>query len=223
MAEPIHRDLKARAEDFAGLHRRLGEVPLHRIGMDPPPGTATEADVLRHLDAIDKRTYELLEETLVEKAMGFRESMIGALLIEEIRRFVRMHKLGIVAGANGPFRLTAGVIRIPDISFIPWSAIPESMTAVERLTTLPPILTVEVLSDSNSRSEIDLKLQHFFAKQCQLAWVIDPTRRIAIIYKSMNDCTELTELDELDGGSVLPGFRLKLSDVFAAGELQRPN
>src|SRR5205807_3917169 len=52
--------------NFAGLHKRLGGVPLYRIGLDPPPGMATEADVLRHLDAGDKRLYELIEGTLVE-------------------------------------------------------------------------------------------------------------------------------------------------------------
>jgi Uma2 family endonuclease len=208
---------------FAGLHKRLGGIPLHRIGMDPPPGMATEADVLRHLDAVDKRLYELIEGTLVEKAMGFRESMIGVYVGSRVYGHVKDRRLGIVAGADGPFKLTAGVIRYPDVSFVEWAAIPKSMTSVERITTLPPTFAVEVLSDSNTAAEIDLKLKQFFAKDCRLAWVIDPKKRIAEVYTSYASPQVLTADQTLDGGDVLPGFVLPLRDVFAAGELERPD
>jgi len=208
--------------NFAGLHRRLGGVPLYRIGLDPPPGMATEKDVLRHLDAGDKRLYELIEGTLVEKAMGFRESMIGTYVSRKVGDFVEKKKLGIVGGADGPFRLTAGVVRYPDVSFIPWSAIPKSMTSVERMTSLPPTFTVEVLSDSNTDAEIDLKLKQFFSKDCKLAWVIDPEKQTVRVYTSFPKFKKHDGDAVLDGGEVLAGFTLSLKDIFEAGELQRP-
>ena len=58
----------------------LGNVPLARVIADPPPGTATERDVAE-IEAHDHRLCELVDGTLVEKAVGLRESMIAAILI----------------------------------------------------------------------------------------------------------------------------------------------
>ena len=57
-------------ETFADLVRRLGDVPLDRIRLRPAPGTATVEDVDR-IEARENRLFELVEGTLVEKAMGF--------------------------------------------------------------------------------------------------------------------------------------------------------
>ena len=40
----------------------LGDVPLERIIVDPPPGTAAEADLLRLVEG-DKRLCELIDGT----------------------------------------------------------------------------------------------------------------------------------------------------------------
>lgn len=51
---------------FAELHEALGEVPLERILMEPPPGTVSEED---YLEAISQREghYELVDGTIVAK------------------------------------------------------------------------------------------------------------------------------------------------------------
>jgi hypothetical protein len=55
---------------LADLRRRLGGIPLERIWFHPAPGTATEKDVLE-AEARENRLCELVDGTLVEKAMGF--------------------------------------------------------------------------------------------------------------------------------------------------------
>jgi len=64
------------------------------------PGTATEKDVIRVLDE-ENRPCELVEGTLVEKAMGYEESEIAAYLITCMNNFVLPRKLGIVTGESG--------------------------------------------------------------------------------------------------------------------------
>src|SRR5262245_49717887 len=49
------------------LVQRLGNIPLRRIVLDPPPGRATEKDLVRLMRRTG-RSYELVEGTLVEKA-----------------------------------------------------------------------------------------------------------------------------------------------------------
>ena len=87
----------------------------------------------------------------------------------------------------------------------------------EPIPLLAPDLAVEVLSKSNTKSEIDRKLHEYFAAGTRLAWVIDPKKRIARAYISPRRSKRITERQSLDGGSVLPGFVLPLHEVLKAG------
>src|SRR5215468_1891250 len=69
------------ADNLAELVEQLGDIPLERIRMRPPPGTATEADVLAALEAPRKRICELIDGVLVEKPMGYTESILASYLI----------------------------------------------------------------------------------------------------------------------------------------------
>jgi hypothetical protein len=62
------------AEDWL---RALRNIPLRRIVIDPPPGTATVDDLLRMVDGDNKHAVELVNRTLVEKPTGLRESIIA--------------------------------------------------------------------------------------------------------------------------------------------------
>jgi hypothetical protein len=84
----------------ADLHERLGYVPLHRIRMDPPPGTATEADVIRFLEGDDRRLYELIDGTLVEKPTGSREGYLAVAISSYLFMFAKQHDLGLVGGGG---------------------------------------------------------------------------------------------------------------------------
>ena len=78
---------------------RLGNIPLSRVLMDPLPGHATEADLIE-AERRYHRLYELVDGTLVEKAVGFEESVLATVLIEVLRRFVVPRNLGVVTGAR---------------------------------------------------------------------------------------------------------------------------
>lgn len=200
----------------ADLHERLGYVPLHRIRMDPPPGTATEADVIHFLEGDEKRLYELIDGTLVEKAMGTYESFLATALSAELYVFVRKNDLGLVGGADGPFRMLAENVRYPDVSFVPWSAVPEEQLPTEAIWSVVPALAVEVLSPSNTAAEIDRKIAELFELGTKLVWVIDPPTESAAVYSRGKKPKRVGPGDVLEGGKVLPGFRLPLSDLFAA-------
>ena len=88
----------------ADLLHQLGDIPPERVLWDPRPGTATEADVIRYVDAANKRLVELVDGTLVEKAVGVHQSFLAATLIIFLGSFVRARRLGKVGGADGPLR-----------------------------------------------------------------------------------------------------------------------
>lgn len=200
-------------ETFADLHRRLGEVPLDRIRMKPAPGTATEDDLLR----APKPICELIDGVLVEKPMGARESLLAAYVIGLLRNHIEPDDLGVVLGEAGFLRVMPGQVRAPDVTFIPWSAFPGGeIPEGEAFWSVAPGLIVEVLSPTNTKAEIDRKLRELFAAGCKLAWVIDPESRTAKVHTSAARFKELGPDGVLDGGRVLPGFKLALADLFAA-------
>jgi Uma2 family endonuclease len=206
-------------DNLAELVERLGDIPLERIRMRPPIGTATDADVLAALEAPRKRLCELIDGVLVEKAMGYSESLLASLLIELLNAFVRSRNLGLVTAPDGTIRLWAGRVRIPDVAFTSWDRIPGRRRPPQPIPDLAPDLAIEVLSRSNTPAEMRLKRQDYFTATVRLVWEVDPEARTVSVYTGSSDPTVLTEADTLDGGTVLPGFTLSLRDLFA--ELDR--
>src|ERR1700692_128521 len=96
-------------ENAAELVQKLGNIPLERICFTPLPGTATERDLLAAMRRSD-RLYELVDGTLVEKAMGLSESMIAGQILRKIGNFAEENDLGIPALACGTI-FVAGLIR----------------------------------------------------------------------------------------------------------------
>lgn len=206
-------------DTMAGLLARLGDIPPDRVLMTPTPGTATEQDVI-DIHGRQNRLCELIDGVLVEKAMGFEESGFAALLVYYFIAYLRDHKLGRALGADGMIRLFPGRVRIPDACFISWERYPKTGEAA--IPNLAPDLVVEILSKGNSRREMDLKLGDYFAAGVRLVWYVDPRKRTARVYTSPTRSTLLREGDHLDGGDVLPGFRLALSEWFSEAGQRGP-
>jgi Uma2 family endonuclease len=197
---------------LADLQQRLGGISLERIHLYPWPGLATERDLLE-VHARTGRLCELVDGVLVEKPMGFYESALAVAIGHFLRQYLEGRKLGIVGGEAGMLRILRGRIRIPDVSFIRWDRLPPGR---EPVPAVSPDLAVEVLSDSNTEREIQDKLGEYFSGGTRLAWIIDPRSRTARIYQNAAQFTLIDALGSLTGSDILPGFELKLKDVFAA-------
>lgn len=190
--------------------------------MIPPPGRATEKDVL-DADAHEDRLCELVDGILVEKPMGLRESLIAMYLIEVLGAFVRARNLGLVAGPDGMLRILPHMIRIPDVSFISWTRLPGGQVPAEPVPAIAPDLAVEVLSESNTRAEMDRKRREYFQAGCKIVWQIDPDDRTAQVFRPDRPPTNLTSGDALSSEDVIAGFALPLRDLFAVLDQRAPS
>jgi hypothetical protein len=54
----------------------------------------------------------------------------------------------------------------------------------------------------------------YFSAGVRQVWYVYPQSRQVMVYFSPTERTTLSEGDELDGGDVLPGFRMKLTKLF---------
>jgi Uma2 family endonuclease len=200
---------------LADVLDRLGGIPAARVLADPPPGTATEDDLIALLEASNKRLCELVDGVLVEKPMGYKEAILAGAILQLLWNYLEEHDLGLPAGADGPIRFRMGLVRIPDVSFISWKRLPRDEAPEEAISPVIPSLAIEVLSKSNTPREIALKLEEYFRAGVLLAWVIDPKTQTAVAYTSPTKKRHIGKDQALTGGRVLPGFKLSLKDLFA--------
>jgi Uma2 family endonuclease len=157
-----------------------------------------------------------VDGVLVEKAMGLYESYLSALLIGYLRDHLRTHDVGIVLSSDGMVRLAPRLVRIPDVSLVSWSRLPGRAIPREPIPSLAPDLAVEVLSPGNTEREMERKLRDYFAAGVRLVWCLDPRARNVRVYRSPDLQEVIGEDGILDGGDVLPGFSLPLSEWLAA-------
>jgi Uma2 family endonuclease len=207
-----------RFKTMADVMDRLGHVPLYRIRFFPLPGSATEADVL----AVQKKEdllCELVEGVLVEKGMGYTESILAMAIADFLRAFVRPKKLGFVSGPDGTMRILAGLVRIPDVAFTSVDRLPGRRRPTIPIPHLVPDLAVEVLSASNTAAEMAVKRQEYFNAGVRLVWEVNLDAHTVTVYSSPAQSTVITEAETLTGGDVLPGFALPLKELFAELEL----
>lgn len=195
------------------LLERLGNIPAERVRYYPLPGTATEQDVIEV--ARQSHLCELIDGVLVEKPMGLMESHLASVLIAALCGFVDLHKLGIVTGEAGMMRLSAGMVRIPDVAFLSWSRLPGGKIPSEPIPTVVPDLAIEILSQSNTRKEMERKLADYFGAGVRIVWIVDPQARTVTVHNSPQHFSILNEDRRLDGEDVLPGFVMELKSLFA--------
>ena len=160
------------------------------------------------------RLVELIDGTLVEKAMGAKATFLKYRLILWLGNFVEANNLGILLGADMIVRVGPNQLRLPDLSYYslkrwdrPWMELPNIMPVM-------PELAIEVLSDGNTKGEMQEKRREYFAAGVELVWIVDPKRFTVQVYTSPGQVLQLTRTDTLDGGTVLPGFTLPLAKLF---------
>jgi Uma2 family endonuclease len=164
----------------------------------------------------DDMLYEVVDGEIREKTVGVREIEIATLLIEFLAPFVRAHRMGKVF-AEMIFRIDMAkdLQRRPDVAFVSHSKWPANRRAPKvSVWDLVPDLAIEVVSPTNSAADVQQKIHEYFDAGVSKVWVVYPEQKNIYIYASPTKIQVLQLGDELDGGDLLPGFKLPLSALF---------
>jgi Uma2 family endonuclease len=131
-------------------------------------------------------------------------------------QFVKAHSLGVVFGAETGFRIASNpdTVRAPDLAFVRRERIPEAGIPKEFWPGAPD-LAVEVISPSDTYTEVEEKVNDWLDAGTRLVLVLNPRTRTVTVHTSRTNVTRLTEADLLTGGEVLPGFTCRVSELFA--------
>lgn len=163
----------------------------------------------------DDYRYELVEGKVIRMPpVKARHGAISISLGSALYQFVKKHRLGVVLSESG-FKLTSNpdTVRGPDVSFIRANRIPATGLP-DAYWTGPPDLAVEILSPDDRRSRVLSKIEQYLRVGVRMVWVVDPRNRTVTRYCPGSDPLTLFADQELDGGDVVPGFHLRISELF---------
>jgi len=177
----------------------------------------------RHLTAEDVERMgsagermELIDGVLREKeGVSLRHGEIELEISGPLRAHVKRHGLGRVYPSDTQFIVLRDPdkILIPDVAFVRADRLPPESERW-RIAPFAPDLAVEVMSPHDSYEEVAEKVELYRRAGVPLLWLVQPRRRAVEVHPLGRESRLLREGDVLDGGDVIPEFRLPVADIF---------
>lgn len=75
---------------------------------------------------------------------------------------------------------------------------------------------MEVVSPHDLYTDVDEKVTDWLDAGTSMVVIVNPRKRTVTVYRLLGEITLLRESDMLDGGDVVPGWAIAISDIFAA-------
>jgi Uma2 family endonuclease len=158
--------------------------------------------------------WELVDGEPVElsPAAG-RSGWISANLVALLANHVRSGRLGWAFSAETGFVLFSDrqTVRSPDAAVVLSNRLAE---LPDSFVPMAPDLAVEVLSPSDRMADALAKVAMYLQAGTSLVWLVNPTTRKVMVFRSEMDLVTLGESDTLDGGDVLPDFTVPVAELF---------
>jgi Uma2 family endonuclease len=164
----------------------------------------------------DGYRYDLIGGVLLKMCpASFEHGWLAAQIAALLWNFVRPRRLGIVVGAETGFLLARDPDHVlgPDVAFVRAERLPPRRER-RRYLPLAPDLAVEIVSPSDRTRTVIDKVMEYLDYGVRLVWVVYPVRQMVMVWNGDRTGRLLGEHDELDGGDVLPGFRVRVGDLF---------
>ena len=175
----------------------------------------TAEELLRLPD--DGYRYELVRGELRKMApAGHVHGRVAINVTTPLDRHVRAHDLGVVYAAETGFKLASNpdVVRAPDVAFIRRERV-EEVGDAEGYWPGAPDLAVEVISPSDTYADVQEKVFDWLEAGTRMVILVMPRKRAVTVYRSLTDMMMLTEHDTLDGGDVVPGWKIPVKELFS--------
>jgi Uma2 family endonuclease len=176
-------------------------------------GLMTAEELLRVV--LPGKSSELVRGRLVvREPPGTYHGRVQSNLNVLLGAFVRGHGLGAVFGQDTGFRIASDpdTVRAPDIAFVRRERV--ALISPRGYAALAPDLIAEILSPDDPPGEVLTKIAEWLAAGVQIAWVIDPERRVASVYRCDGSVATIASDGGLDGEALLPGFSCALGELF---------
>ena len=208
VTEPVRRDTQAGGASHAFTEDQGATMP-HMQSRD-----VTTAEQLLELREPGHRHELVRGELRRMSASGWWHGVVVGRLAEFLGNHVRTSRAGHCMGAETGFVLARNPdsVRAPDVAFVRTERLPA--TYAPGFFPGPPDLAVEATSPTDAWDDVQEKVQFWLAHGTTMVWVVEPRARRITVYRSAADVRVLGHDDVLDGGPLLPAFRVPVADVF---------
>ena len=174
--------------------------------------TLLTADELEQMPDDDSVQIELDEgELITMPPAGGEHSDIESELIMRLRSHAKRHNLGKVYSGDAGFRLSDDTVRSPDVAFVRAS---RAAIHSRGFVKGAPDLAVEIFSPSDSFRQLHRKVKQYLAAGCHTVWVVHPERQEVNIFEATGSDRTVTADEMLEAPELLPGFSVRVSDLF---------
>ena len=179
----------------------------------PKPISSTKKPAKLTLEQAEKlangQPYELIAGRMIFKMPDDYHSRTQVLLGAELVNYLKTTPVGQVRSELThrlwPENPHEG--RVPDLSVL----LNENLHFAGRYPKQAPDIAIEIISRDDAWAELFEKAELYFEKGSREVWFMDPYQKIALI---VTPESRRWEKDELTSPELLPGFRVKLKDVF---------
>lgn len=175
------------------------------------------ADDLARMTPEPGYRYELIRGVVRRMAAaGARHGKIAFEVGLRVGNHVAEHRLGVLFSSDTGFVIERDpdVIAMPDVAFVRAERMPPGETP-EGYVPVVPDLAVEVVSPTDRWVDVEEKVALYLDNGVPLVWLFVPRLRVVRVYAAGQPDVELGEDGVLDGGDVIPGFTLRVAEVFA--------
>ena len=174
----------------------------------------TAEDLWKQAD--DGYRYELVKGIIRRMPpAGFEHGILSSKIGSNLDKHIKKYRLGYVCSAGTGFKISQNpdTVRAPDAAFVCQAAI-DKQGIPKGYWEGAPDLAVEIISPSDTYTEVDEKVDEWLIAGCAMVWVVNPRRETVEVYRSPEDITVLRGDDILDGGDVIEGFQCPVRDLF---------
>jgi Uma2 family endonuclease len=141
---------------------------------------------------------------------GWREN----ILLTDLTIWARKDGTGIVVSADTAYVLPSTAVRGPDASWIRRERLAAfSKEELEKFGHLCPDFVAEIMSPSNTLSELQDKMAEYISNGALLGWLIDPYEARVYIYRSGKAVECLQNPTTISGDPILPGFVFNVAEI----------
>ena len=159
---------------------------------------------------------ELIRGVLCETvSVGVEHSFIAGNMLAALHNHVRQRRLGRIGGTDGGVLLQRDpdTVREPDLFFVSAQRLPLDIRVQGYLEVIPEMV-VEIVSPSDTQQAVNDKTLMWLSHGVMMVVEVYPAERAVMVHRSGVPAVTLTGDDALEGGDVLPGFSLPLSEIF---------
>jgi Uma2 family endonuclease len=155
-------------------------------------------------------------ELIVMSPTGLGGGSMETEVAIELGIWARQDGRGRVLGSTTGMTLPDGSVRAPDAAWVSerrWNA----LTAEQRKSfgRLCPEFVIEVRSETDTLRDLQAKMTMWIGNGVELAWLIDPLRRVVEVYRASEPPDLLQDPTSVQGTGCVRGFELVMSRIWS--------